>query len=520
MRRTTSTGGVMLAGVLSGVLGLAAPAARAQDTPAQQPREIDIAAVSARMLEQRAVRALLDGRFDEAREALERQVEAQPGSFAAWFNLACARAQLGELDSAEAALSEAVELGFCDGWTLAREPLLDPIREHGLIGDLLGKWPAVLEARRAANVERDGRLVGLRAEGRGRSERVTLDALRVEVLSAHDGVSTRQASGELGDIARFFYSEVFDPPGENVGAYTPWATVVLPDTRGFRSWIASEFGPRALTGLSGLGGVYDHDARRLVAQDLGATLRHEFVHVLHWREMERLGQTRAGRAHAAWIQEGLAALVEDVDRVGDRAGGRIEPVPSWRTNIVKRQLAGGRLPTLRDLTGLERGRFNTARPLARYAHARAVFMFLRERGQLRAFMDVYVRTIDNDPSGLAALGGVLEMTVDEVEAAFRAWLGALPAVPETGSDLSATLGVEIEEGSGDGPEVVGLPTGARSRTGLRLGSVITAIDGRPTRDMRELIRVLGSYRPGETVTLSHRRGRVHAASEVVLLARE
>ncbi|MEL6700258.1 MAG: GTPase HflX, partial [Pseudomonadota bacterium] len=53
----------------------------------------------------------IDQTEGEAREALERQVEAQPGSFAAWFNLACARAQLGELDSAEAALSEAVELG-------------------------------------------------------------------------------------------------------------------------------------------------------------------------------------------------------------------------------------------------------------------------------------------------------------------------------------------------------------------------------------------------------------------------
>lgn len=473
-------------------------------------QSVDLEAVSARVHEQRAVRALLDGRFEDAVASLEQQIEVQPESFAALFNLACARAQLGELDAAEAALSESVELGFCDGWTLSREPLLDPIREHGLIGELLGKWPAVLESRRGANVERDRRIAGRRPEA------VTIDRWRIEVLSAHDEVSTKQAADELLEIANFFYTELFDPPAANVMGYTPWATVVLPDARGFRGWIAAEFGPQAVTGLSSLGGVYDHDARRLVAQDLGATLRHEFVHVLHWREMERLGQTRAGRAHAAWIQEGLASLVEDVDR----RGGRLVPAPSWRTNIVKRQLEIGRLPTLRQLAGLERARFNTARPLARYAHARAVFMFLLDRGELRTFMDVYVRTIDRDPTGLGALGGVLGLDAEGVEAAFRAWVDRLPAVAETGSDLAATLGVEIEEGSGDGPKVVGLPAGARQRTGLRLGSVITAIDGRPTRDMHELIRVLGDYTPGQTVTLNHRRGRVHATSDVTLLPRD
>lgn len=135
-------------------------------------------------------------------------------------------------------------------------------------------------------------------------------------------------------------------------------------------------------------------------------------------------------------------------------------------------------------------------------------------------MDTYLRTIEEDPSGLGAIEGVLGLDTEGVEDTFRAWLAGLATVPETGGDLSATLGIEIEEGSGDGPEVVGLPAGARTRTGLRLGSVITAIDGRPTRDMQELIRVLGDYRPGQTVTLSHRRGRVHATSDVTLLPRD
>jgi S1-C subfamily serine protease len=48
------------------------------------------------------------------------------------------------------------------------------------------------------------------------------------------------------------------------------------------------------------------------------------------------------------------------------------------------------------------------------------------------------------------------------------------------------------------------------------GDVITAIDGKPTRDIAELVRVLGAMRVGDDVKVEYRRGRRAGAADVVL----
>lgn len=102
-----------------------------------------------------------------------------------------------------------------------------------------------------------------------------------------------------------------------------------------------------------------------------------------------------------------------------------------------------------------------------------------------------------DPSGIAAMEAVLGAELPEIESAYRAWVvNDLPMVAETGTDLVGVLGVDIEQGDGSGPTVTNVPREARRRTGLRRLDVITAINGRPVRDMKELIRVLSAYGPG------------------------
>ncbi len=225
---------------------------------------------------------------------------------------------------------------------------------------------------------------------------------------------------------------------------------------------------------------------------------------------------RLGQEHAPWIQEGLASLVEDYDT----EDGTPIPVPSWRTNIVKRQLDVNRLTPIAELASTPMDRFVASRPLAKYAQSRAVMLFLYDLGELEAFYQTYTRTFDQDPVGLLALRQTLDLEQPEIEQRYRDWLEALPTVAETGGDLPATLGITIENGTGDGVRVSELPPGSRKRTGLRIGSSITHINGRPTRDLQELIRVLADYVPGETVTLTHRRGTVHSTSDIELLPRE
>jgi S1-C subfamily serine protease len=115
---------------------------------------------------------------------------------------------------------------------------------------------------------------------------------------------------------------------------------------------------------------------------------------------------------------------------------------------------------------------------------------------------------------------VLGLELPEIETRDREWVrNDLPMVAETGTDLDAVLGVDIEQAEMIGPRVTKVSREARQRTGLRRLDIITAIDGRPVHDMKELIRVLSVYEPGEAVTVDYRRVRLRDTSEVRLIER-
>ncbi|MBO6513856.1 MAG: hypothetical protein JJ974_07835, partial [Phycisphaerales bacterium] len=144
---------------------------------------------------------------------------------------------------------------------------------------------------------------------------------------------------------------------------------------------------------------------------------------------------------------------------------------------------------------------------------------LLERDQLGEFYLTYLDSYDQDPTGLHAIKSVTGFEGESLDTAYQDWIEGLERVPETGSDLDATLGISIENGSGDGVAIRAISLEARRRTGLEYGMVITSIEGRATRDLHELIRVLGSYGAGEVVTVGWRRGSIHGENEVELLPR-
>lgn len=455
-------------------------------------------------LEQQGISAMRAGEYQQAEELFRSLIELRPESFVGHYNLAAAHSMQGETERAIASISNALALGFSDRMQLERDPDLANLRSSDFFAQLMEQWGALIEARRQSDIKL---LKGLIK--RGLEER-TDKTNRLELLSAHDETATDQAHNELLMIADWAEVELFEGLRTFDLEDSPWIVVVLPDRAGFMSWAVTIFGPGVQGSISSVGGAYEHQNRRLVAQDLGATLRHEFVHVLHWRDMNRLGQ-----AHAAWVQEGLASLIEDYDMRGDRP----VPVPSWRTNIVKRQLEANRLPSIEELTRIEMNAFTAKRPLAQYAQARTLMLWLLDTRKLDVFYDHYCAHYSDDRTGYQSLLAATGLDEQQLDERYREWVGRLETVPETGGDLSATLGIEIENGSGDGVVVKALPGNARSRTGLRLGSVITHVNARPTRDLFELIRVLGDYGPGQTVTLHHRRGKLHTTSEVTLLGR-
>ena len=480
-------------------------AAFAQD----RSREIKERPETAMQMEMRGIEAMSAGDWETAQGVFEAIIERKPESYVGYYNLAGALSRQGHTDEAIEALSRALVIGFSDKWQLFRDPDLAGIRKTAFFDELMKSWGEIVDSRHASDLERMDKLVRSR-----KMEHRTLDDLRLEIVSAHDPVSTDQAVEELKMITDWATTEMFIGlkrslgPGGGDGA--AWVMVGLPEKTGFLRWAIETFGPGVRNGISSVGGAYEHQQRRLVAQDLGATLRHEFIHVLHWRDMSRLGQN-----HAAWVQEGLASVVEDYDVVS----GRLVPVASWRTNMVKRLVKIRKQPSIGELAAMDLATFTNRRPLARYAQARTVMMWLLDRGELGAFYNRYLETYKQDQTGLTALIETVGMEVEEIDTVYEEWVRGLPEVAETGDDLDATLGISIENGSGDGVVVKGLSVEARRRTGLRLGMVITGIDRRPTRDMHELIRVLGDYRAGQSVQVRWRRGTIHGENDVVLLGK-
>jgi hypothetical protein len=474
---------------------------------AQQPVEAEARPLEA--LQAEAFAAIEAGDYEQAERLLREQKGLNPNTFVPWYNLACVRALAGDAEGAVEFLHKAVERGFVDVHHLRRDRQLDSIRGHDGYRLLVERWPAVLDAHLEANLGQAQRVV---EGGRGTYEVHRDERLRIAWLSAMDATSFEQARADIERLHDWGIATVF-PELAEAAELDAWVVIVLPSPRDFLRWTIATFGPDAATGVAGIGGLYDHDLRRLVAQDVGPTLRHEFFHVLHWRSMTRLGQS-----HPIWIQEGLCSLVEEYEVEGER----IRPVASWRTNIVKRLAGSGRLQPLRRLASMPREHFAGTAALANYAQARAFFLFLHEEGKLGAWYRAYTKAFEEDPTGLVAAEAVFGGTLEEVEREYRAWVRALPQVAEQQRPGEASLGVDVDPGSGDGPVIVAIPRERRSElreAGLRVGDVITAVDGRSTRDLNELVRVLGGCEAGDEVEIAYRRGRMHGTARVRLIGR-
>ncbi|MBX3410169.1 MAG: PDZ domain-containing protein [Phycisphaeraceae bacterium] len=482
--------------------------AHAQPAAAPKPEQTRARVAT---LSERAVEKFLGRDYEGAAALLREALALKENNFVAWYNLACCLAAMERLDDAAQALVKAVEFGFVDAHQMRRDPSLAPLRRHPVYLELLGHWPQLLVARRDAGLLEAREFFPDRAYAEVIDER-----LRLAYRAAFDERAFALARADLDRVAAWANRHIFpDIMNEAASRDDAWVVVVLPRREDFMRWIASVYGADAVRGNSMIGGSYEHDAKRLVSIDLGSSLRHEFMHVLHWRTCTRLGQR-----HPVWIQEGLCSLVEDMDEL---PGGELGPAPSWRTNIAKRLERIRALMPIEQLATMPQHRFTGQRPLANYSQARTVFLFVWQRGALARWYEAYTAGFAQDPTGVTALEEALGMPIADINREYRAWLRDLPMVPETIEPGKASLGIEIESGSGEGPVVVTVDRRLRnmpdSAAALRPRDVITAIDGKATRDIAELVRVLGQYNVGDEVEVSYRRSRLHGQIRVRLVAR-
>lgn len=458
----------------------------------------------AQTLQDQATAAFERKDYAAARDALTGLLAYKSDNAAVLYNLACALAQTGEIDAAGERLLDAITHGFVDFFHMEADAHLRPLAGSRAYEAVLLGWRELLDARADSNFESAKRAFGPPYHFARNPQ------LRLIYAAAFDEQTFAEAEADINAVAEWALATLFtdmrldDPAApEPDPRPDPWVTVILPTPEDFVRMIRS----------ANVGGFYDHDQRRLISQDVGPSLRHEFLHVLHWRHMMRHGQK-----HPEWVMEGLGCLVEDIER-SPAPEGSLTPAPSWRTNIVKRLERAGRLLPLDELTSMPRERFVTRRPNAHYAQARAIMLHMALTGRLGAWYGAYVRSFDRDPTGSAALEEAFGMPLREIDRAHKEWVRALPEVAEEIRPGMASLGVVVTPGRGDGPAIESvLPGSDARRAGLRMGDVIVAVDGRPTRTMEDLVKILSEREVGERVEVSVRRGTRRVSTSVTLVA--
>lgn len=481
--------------VIAAALFGAAPAFPGVPPAAERDRRAELQAAFVEAYNARA--------WDRAEEAVVQWAELRPDDWTPIWNLACVLAAQGKNELAAGAIRKALDLGFCD-FRLVDRGVPPALRQTPVVQEIFRDWPALQDRALEQHLAR------LKAEFSKGYRVVKDERLRLAYVHAYSDEAFADARRQVESVSAWWAARVAGddhPPVLAGDRADPWVVIVLPTKGDYARWSARVVGaPRGA--ISAIAGLYDPDRHELVTQDLGATLRHEFLHVLHWRVLKR-----EGLSAPLWAMEGLASLVEDLK---PQADGPPEAVPSWRTNSAVRLAKSGGVMPLPKFVELPADQFTARAPLANYALARALMLYLDQRSALRAYFDASLRPVPGDASGRAALEAALGKPLTDIDKSFRQWLRELPIAPEADRPGRAVLPMDLGPATGDGLPITRLGRGVE---GLRERDVLTAIAGQAVKDADELARVLGDFEPGQRVEVSFRRGKQPGKASVTLQVR-
>jgi tetratricopeptide (TPR) repeat protein len=312
-------------------------------------------------LERNMVRAFAAGRYERALEIIDQYLGRWPETPHMHYNRACAFAKLGRPDAAGAALLAAVEHGFRDFETMRHDPDLASMRDHEV-------FTAILEARE--RVDRSGMDRRLDSWKRKLGDEYVYETDDVRRLQIATGLGRRAHAEMMTMIAR-----LADEQSRTLFPDVPldWCLMIVPSSADTAEVFKEELG---VDDPNRTPGVYQHGKRMLVSRDIGASMRHEFTHRMHWADMDRRRQR-----HAMWVQEGLAGLYEDYRF---RADGSIEFVPNIRHNIARRQVTANMDLSFEKLFRLDPDAF-LAGNARYYPQVRSLFEFLADVGMLETW---------------------------------------------------------------------------------------------------------------------------------------
>jgi hypothetical protein len=451
-------------------------------------------------------RLIADGAHAEAQQRVERLLEQSPKDFRLHYSAARLASALNQPERVLDRLLGAVRYGFVDYHRIDHDPLFASFRQHADYRRFVAAWATFLDERGALD---DASARARFADG---YRAIRHESLRLNIVAAVDQETLDDAMADLERIARFIDAEVFPVSPADPRRPHPWVTVLVCTQADFYRMVP----------MLGVGGIYEPEQKHLICRDIGPSLRHEFVHALHWRHMESIGQV-----HPLWFQEGLATLLEDLAPAPDSDRSVVQS--SWRTNIARRLARSASTTPWPRLFSMSSEHFITRNPRANYAQVRAITDYLHTEGRLGAYYRALQQTWADDPTGLKAMEVAFDQPAADVERAFRVWTRGLAEVADISWPGQATLPFRIKPGPLDGmrvdqpvPSAMVKPVSSKAKehTHLRRGDVIVAINGAPIPTTDDLVRAMGPLQPGQTATLLIRRDESRFEVRVPLVRRD
>lgn len=438
-------------------------------------------------------------RHTEALALIDAYLTAHPDDAQVLFDGARTACKLSDARSAATYAIRALRAGFLDDRALDDDPALTRLRAHE-------SWEQVRAVRHQLRDDAArARELAKQQDPQAGDETIAQQSLR-EWMARFPGGNYRVETNDQLNliIASAIEREGLDKAIEMVGALSQSLRKNL-----FRELqqdrvllvVATSKDAAAFFRNPEHGGLYAHEARRLVARDTGATLRHEYAHVLHFGDMQRLKQH-----HPIWIQEGLATLFEDW-----RVGAAGEPVilANLQSNETLDRVRDHQTTPWIEFFTLDAESF-MAQPNRNYAQARSLLTFVAAHQKLGEWYRLYTSGYGEDSTGRRALELVFAAPIGRIESMWKAWVLANGKRDSTIDPGDGVMGVGIS-GVPDGVRIDSLaPGGPAVAAGLAVGDVLTEIQGHQVRSIADFLLVTATRHAGENLQVRYRRGKLYS----------
>jgi hypothetical protein len=435
-------------------------------------------------LTKRSIELLTAGKRDEAEAVLAEALALAPHSTINLYNMACLKALKGSSDAAMDYLERSVLAGYTDFIHIEQDTDLNTLRELPRFKKFLARKEEFLKL---AAQRMEEALKGQFGEG----YLVEVDEADKLIFATNTDPATLAAlKKSLVMQAKSQWKDLFEHHPEQ------YISVIVPSPMDYRK----------LVEMRGVGGVYNHEMRALVAQHLGHVMTHEFTHAMHSADLDPLGQE-----HPTWISEGLATMYEGARFEGEN----LVPHESYRLRSIQYAGHDNRLIPLERLFKMDQATFTRNATLA-YGESGNVMLYMHDQGILRKFYEAYKKGFDQEKSGKAAIELASGKPLAQFEKDWKAWmLKETPPPLNTGAQ-GVVMGVKFSEWI-DGLKVMEVvPDSPAARAGLQVGDVLVGIDNQEIRDEEALMPMLSAHRAGEQVTAKLRRGTEYKAFSVTL----